>query len=141
MIIDRDRFRRAYCDIFTPITGTHRVIRALKPRYRLGLVSNTSEWHFEYGIRPVEVFPLFDTVTLSYEVGAMKPDAAVYHDALSKLRLPAAACVYVDDVQINVNAAANLGMRAFRYIDHPTLLRDLASAGIAMTATEYWRPA
>jgi len=139
--IDRDRFREAYCDIFTPIPGTHEIIRALKPRYRLGLVSNTSEWHFEYGVRPVEVFPLFDTVTLSYEVGAMKPDPAVYHDALRKLGLPAAGCVYIDDIQVNVDAAERLGMRAFRYIDHSTLLRDLASAGIAVGATESGRPA
>lgn len=136
MQINRDRFREAYCDIFTPITGTHDVIRALKPHYRLALVSNTSEWHFDYGIRPVQVFPLFDTVTLSYEVGAMKPDPAVYHDALRKLDLPAAACVYIDDIQVNVDAAAHLGMRAFRYIDHATLLRDLAAAGVAVQATD-----
>ena len=140
MQIDRDRFREAYCDIFTPIAGTHDVIRALKPRYRLALVSNTSEWHFEYGIRPVGVFSLFDTVTLSYEVGAMKPDPAVYLDALRKLDLPATACVYIDDIQINVDAAAQLGMRAFRYIDHATLLRDLASAGVAVKPTDSRRP-
>jgi len=141
MQIDRDRFREAYCDIFTPIAATHDVIHALKPRYRLGLVSNTSEWHFKYGIRPVEVFPLFDAVTLSYEVGAMKPDPAVYRDALRKLDLPAAACVYIDDIQINVDAATQLGMRAFRYIDHATLLRDLASAGVAVIPTDSGRPA
>jgi putative hydrolase of the HAD superfamily len=138
---DRERFRHAYCDIFAPIEGTQHLIRALKPRYRLALVSNTSEWHFEYGIRPVSVFPLFDTVTLSYEVGAMKPDPAVYHDALRKLHLPAAACAYIDDLQANVDAAAALGMRAFRYVDHPTLLRDLASAGVAVNSTHPGRPA
>lgn len=139
--LDRDGFRKAYCDIFMPISGTHELIRALKPRYRLGLVSNTSEWHFEYGIRAVEVFPLFDAVTLSYQVGAMKPDPAVYRDALRKLDLPAAACVYIDDIQINVDAAARLGMRAFRYTDHATLVRDLASAGVAVTPLESGRPA
>ncbi len=141
MRLDRDGFRKAYCDIFTPIAGTHDIIRVLKPRYRLALVSNTSEWHFEYGIRTVDVFPLFDTVTLSYEVGAMKPDPAVYHDALSKLGLPPAACIYVDDIPINVDAAEQLGMRAFRFVDSVTLLRDLASAGVAVTPTDSGRSA
>ena len=141
MRLDRDAFRKAYCDIFTPIQGTHDIIRLLKPRYRLALVSNTSEWHFEYGIRTVDVFPLFDTVTLSYEVGAMKPDPAVYHDALRKLGLPPAACVYIDDIQINVDAAERLGMRAFRYVDTASLVRDLASAGVAVTPTDSRRPA
>jgi len=141
MRLDRDGFRKAYCDIFTPIPETHDIIRMLKPRYRLALVSNTSEWHFEYGIRTVDVFPLFDTVTLSYEVGAMKPDPAVYHDALRKLGLPPAACVYIDDIQINVDAAERLGMRAFRYVDTASLVRDLASAGVAVTPTDSRRPA
>jgi putative hydrolase of the HAD superfamily len=141
MRLDRDGFRKAYCDIFTPIAGTHDIIRVLKPRYRLALVSNTSEWHFEYGIRTVDVFPLFDTVTLSYEVGAMKPDPAMYHDALSKLGLPPAACIYIDDIQINVDAAEQLGMRAFRFVDNATLVRDLASAGVAVTPTDSGRSA
>jgi putative hydrolase of the HAD superfamily len=140
MQIDRDRFRDAYCDIFTPIEETYGLIRALKYSYRLGLVSNTSEWHFEHGIRLVPVFPLFDTVTLSYEVGALKPDPAVYHDALRKLNLPPSSCVYIDDIQANVDAAAALGMRAFRYINHTTLLRDLASAGVAVRAADTGRP-
>jgi glucose-1-phosphatase len=141
MRLDRDGFRKAYCDIFTPIAGTHEIIRVLKPRYRLALVSNTSEWHFEYGIRTVDVFPLFDTVTLSYEVGAMKPDPTVYHDALSKLGLPPEACIYIDDIQINVDAAEQLGMRAFRFVDNATLVRDLASAGVAVTPTDSGRSA
>jgi putative hydrolase of the HAD superfamily len=139
--MDMEKLRIAYCDIFAPITTTADVIRALKSRYRLGLVSNTSEWHYEYGIKPVEVFPLFDAVTLSFEVGAMKPDPAVYHDALRKLGLPAPACVYLDDIQANVDAAARLGMRAFRYVDHATMVQDLASAGVTLEQAESRRPA
>ena len=123
-------FRRAYCEIFTPIPETLQLIRTLKGRYRLGLLSNTNAVHFECAIRPVEVFPLFDTVTLSFEVKAMKPARDIYEDALTKLGLPAEECVYIDDLKENIEAATRLGFRAIHYTSHERLLEDLRRAGI-----------
>jgi glucose-1-phosphatase len=123
-------FTRAYCDIFSPIESTLELIRALKPRYRLALLSNTSEWHFEYGIKPVEVFPLFETVTLSYEVGVMKPARAIYDDALQKLGLSASVCAYIDDLPENVAAAAALGMSAIRYTSYDEVADALRHFGV-----------
>lgn len=124
-------FARAYCDIFTPIPSTLELIHALNGRYRLALLSNTSEWHYEYGIKAVDVFPLFETVTLSYEVGAMKPDQRIYQDALRKLDLLPGACAYIDDLAENVSAAAALGMHALRYTTHQSLVHDLRGLGLA----------
>jgi putative hydrolase of the HAD superfamily len=124
-------FARAYCEIFAPIHSTLDLIRQLKQHYRVALLSNTSEWHFEYGIKPVEVFPLFETVTLSFEVGAMKPARKIYDDALRKLGLPASACAYIDDLSENVAAAAALGMSAVRYTNHEDVVTALRGYGLA----------
>lgn len=126
----KDEFVAAYTDIFTPIPASFELLRRLKPRYRLALLSNTSAWHFEHGIRPVAVFPLFDAVTLSYEVGAMKPDPRMYRDALRKLQLPASACAYIDDLRDNVEAGRALGLHALHYTSHEALVSDLRSLGI-----------
>ncbi len=128
----KEEFIRAYTDIFTPIPTTFDLLRRLKPHYRLALLSNTNQWHFEYGIRPVAVFPLFDTVTLSYEVGAMKPDPRMYRDALMKLALPPEACIYIDDISENVEAGRALGLHALLYTSHETLLSDLRTLGIEL---------
>jgi epoxide hydrolase-like predicted phosphatase len=128
--LTRDQFRIAYNDIFTPITSTHDLIRRLKPSYRLGLLSNTSEWHFEHAIKTVDVFRLFDAVTLSFEVKALKPAATIYQDMLSKLGVPAKECVYIDDIQENVEAARDLGMHALRYTGYDRLVADLRAAGV-----------
>lgn len=127
----QEAFARAYCEIFAPIPSTSDLIRRLKPRYRLALLSNTSEWHFEYGIRTVDVFPLFDTLTLSYEVGAMKPDRAIYDDALQKLSLQPSACAYIDDLPANVAAAAELGMHAIQYTTHEKVVGALQQLGVS----------
>ena len=127
--IKREEFRKAYTNIFSPIDTTFSLIRQLHGEYTLGLLSNTSEWHFQYGIRTVQVFPLFTTVTLSFEVKSLKPDRPIYDDALAKLGLPAEACAYIDDVQENVDAGRALGLHAIRYTTHEALLAELQECG------------
>lgn len=129
-----EEFIDAFCRIFTPIEETHALIRRLQGRVRLGLLSNTSEWHFLHGIRESAVFPLFDAVTLSYEVGAMKPDPAIFRDMLSKLDLPAEACAYTDDIPEFVEAARAMGFHAVQFTTPEALERDLIEMGVEMSA-------
>jgi len=121
IVVSRNDFINAYTGIFTPIQETHDLVRSLKPNYKLGLLSNTNEWHYLHSIRPVEIYPLFDAVTLSFEVKAMKPAAAIYADMLKKLGLPPGRCVYIDDILENTKAAERLGLHAIQYIDPPQL--------------------
>jgi epoxide hydrolase-like predicted phosphatase len=128
----KEEFIRAYADIFSPIPSTWSVVRELKGRVRLGLLSNTTEWHFEHWIKKVSIFPLFDSVTLSYVVRAMKPDPKIYRAALASMNLPPEACVFFDDIEENAAGARALGIHAFQYTSHQQLLSDLASVGITV---------
>ena len=128
--VSAEEFAEGFTDIFTPLESTHGLIRALKGRYRLGLLSNTNEWHFERHIRKVPVFPLFDAVTLSFEVGALKPEPEIYLDALRKLSLPPEACVFIDDIGKYAEGAAALGIRGIRYTGPAELLRELSGLGV-----------
>jgi glucose-1-phosphatase len=128
--ISREELRLAYNNIFTPIPSTWELVRKLKPRYRLGLLSNTSEWHFQHAIKTVDIFPLFDAVTLSFEVRAMKPAERIYRDMLSKLASIPAECIYIDDLQENTHAAARLGMHPVLYRSPAQLSADLRKAGL-----------
>lgn len=127
---DRAAFIRVFNGFFTPIEATQQLIRRLKARYLLGLVSNTNPWHAEYTIRPCEVFPLFDAVSLSYEVGAFKPDPRLLEDALGKLGLTAAECVFIDDLAENVEGARRMGLHGVIYTDHASLLEALKGLGV-----------
>lgn len=126
-----EEFLEAFTDIFTSIPETSELIRALSGRYRVGLLSNTNERHFEHYIRKSEVFPLFETVTASHLVGALKPSEAIYRDALAKLRLPPHECVYVDDIPEYVEGARALGIRGIRYSGDAALRSSLRECGIA----------
>lgn len=123
-------FVPAFTEIFTPIQATFDLIKRLKPQYRLGLISNTNPWHAEHAIRTTVVFPLFDAVSLSYEVHAMKPDPRIFQDALSKLDLPPEACVFIDDIPAFVEGAMAMGMRGIVYTGPEALRMDLRALGI-----------
>ena len=128
--VSEDEFRSAFVAIFTPIEPTLRLIRGLSRTYRLGLLSNTNEWHFEHHIRTVDVFPLFDAVTLSYQVRTMKPAEGIYRDSLGKIGLPPEECVFVDDLEENVAGAKRMNIHAIRYTDHQRLVSSLAELGV-----------
>jgi epoxide hydrolase-like predicted phosphatase len=58
-----------------------------------------------------ERFPdLFDDVIISAEVGMRKPEAAIYLFAAQRLGVDPADCVFVDDLEQNVEGARAVGM-------------------------------
>jgi HAD superfamily hydrolase (TIGR01509 family) len=129
--LPEDAFIRAYTDIFTPIEATFDLIRKLKSHYRVGLISNTSPWHFEHVIQTSEIFPLFDSVTLSFEVGASKPDPRLFEDALAKLGLMAEECVYIDDQRPYALAANEHLLQGLTYTTPAALLTQLRQLKVA----------
>lgn len=129
--LPEDEFIRVYTDIFTPNQAAFDLVRKLKPGYKLGLLSNTSPWHFEKAIRTAEVFPLFDSVTLSYEVGASKPDPRLFGDAVAKLGLMAEECLYIDDIPAFAQAATDQLLRGITYTTPPALMAELRRNKVA----------
>ena len=97
-------------------------LHALRERgLRLALLTNNvKEWEPRW--RPVwDIDSYFELVVDSGFVGMRKPDAAIYELTLSRLGLPAEACVFVDDLAVNCDAARELGM-------HPVVFRDADQA-------------
>jgi putative hydrolase of the HAD superfamily len=110
-----EEFVPMYGDIFAPIAATCTLLRALHASYTLYLLSDTNELHFGYVRETQPVLRLFAEHILSYEVGARKPDPAVYREALRRSGLPAEACVFVDDRPDNVEGARRMGMPAIQF--------------------------
>jgi len=89
---------------------------------RTALLSNT--WGVEQVLRE-EVLQHFDATVLSGDVGLRKPHPEIYRLALERLALPAPACVFVDDFEVNVTAAERLGMRGIVHTDTDETIRRL----------------
>lgn len=65
-------------------------------------------------------------VTVSGEVGLIKPDAAIYRLHAQTFGLAPAATLFIDDSPPNVEGAKAAGWQAVPYTDSETLKRDLA---------------
>ncbi|MFA6391240.1 MAG: HAD-IA family hydrolase [Patescibacteria group bacterium] len=125
LIITPKQFREAYTKIFTPIPETIELIHQLKPNYKLGLLSSTSEWDFEYGFKPIIDMNIFDSITLTYQLGSKKPDTKLFDDALKKLKVLPKEVLYIDDLPVVVEAAEHFGMQTILYQNPDKLLGDL----------------
>ena len=76
---------------------------------------------------PREILPeLFDAVVISAEVGMRKPEERIFRHATELIGLAPGACVFVDDMAANVQAAQALGMRAVLHSDSAATVAELA---------------
>ena len=78
--------------------------------YRIYILSTTCEifYHIEKaGLLPI--FPLLSGYILSSEVGVVKPEVEIYHKLLKKYGLDPVESVFIDDIQANLDTAAELG--------------------------------
>ena len=93
--------------------------------FRTALLSNS--WGCdEY---PRADFPgLFDAVVISGECGMRKPEQAIFLHAAQSLGLEPEQCVFIDDIEANVAAAAACGMTGVHHTEATqtvVALRDL----------------
>lgn len=117
-------------DKFTQIEGMAQLINSLKEKYKIGLLSNTSDWDHDYMVKVAPEINSFNTITLSYEVKAMKPKLEIFYDALNKLKLPPQDCVYIDDILEYVQAAESIGMKGIHFTSLDNFKASLKSFNI-----------
>ena len=78
--------------------------------YRIYILSTTCEifYHIEKaGLLPI--YPLLSGYILSSEVGVVKPEAEIYQKLFKKYNLNPVESVFIDDIQANLDTAAELG--------------------------------
>jgi len=90
----------------------------LKKDYKLFLLSNTNAIHLEhfnaqlhrqFGVNTLDFY--FDKLYYSHLVGLRKPNANIYDFVLNDAGIIASQTLFIDDLEININAAASLGFQ------------------------------
>ncbi len=91
-----------------PVPAMYDTIRAVRGAgFSTALLSNS--WGCEE--YPRADFPaLFDAVVISAEVGMRKPEEGIFLYAAQALGLEPRECVFIDDVEANIDAAVACGM-------------------------------
>lgn len=99
-------------------------LRSLRPRYKTGLISNAWSDMRGYLVRQ-KLDEVFDTLTISAEVGVAKPEAKIYLLALEQSQVEPEAAVFVDDVPANIEACEALGMQGILFRDPLKAMNEL----------------
>ncbi|XP_071251974.1 acyl-CoA dehydrogenase family member 10-like isoform X1 [Salvelinus alpinus] len=68
---------------------------------------------------------LFDVIVESCREGLSKPDPRIYHLCLNRLGVSAHEAVFLDDLELNVKAAAQLGIHAIKVGDLAVSVKEL----------------
>jgi putative hydrolase of the HAD superfamily len=110
--------------------GMIELLRRLRGRYRVGLLSNAApgledDLREHYGI-----YDLFDDVINSATVRMAKPDARIFALAAERHGIGTAECFFTDDLPHNVEAARAAGMTAHQFAGYAGLAAALRDAGI-----------
>jgi putative hydrolase of the HAD superfamily len=100
------------------------LLRRARVRVPLVLVSNAA-LELESDLHSMGLSDLADHVVNSARVGLAKPDPRIYRLAAELAGAPPERCLFVDDSEENVEAAAALGMRAVHFREPEDLRRAL----------------
>ncbi len=129
-----DAIRDAFVGIFSENTHVTQIVESLAERMPVGLVSNTNEVHYEYFMRRTPVFSRFAAVGTSFHAGVMKPAASIFQGTLAQLACKPEQCIFVDDLEENVDAARALGMHGVHYGNETDLIETLQAYGVDATS-------
>ena len=115
---DLARLRALYFERLDPNRAMIDFVREKRARgVRTALLTNNvREWEPLWRAKLPEVDELFEVVVDSAFVGLRKPDYAIFQLTLERLGgVAPERCVFVDDLDVNCEAARGLGMAAVRF--------------------------
>lgn len=102
----------------TPIPGTADLIRSVKAsNHKLFVLSNMQFASIAYLEEEHDIWNLFDGIVISCRINKVKPERDIYEHLLAEHQLQAAETVFIDDMRINLTAAATLGIQTVQFVD------------------------
>ncbi|MBU1852452.1 MAG: HAD-IA family hydrolase [Candidatus Omnitrophica bacterium] len=130
--IDYRSFLPIWNDIFfeCPLNiKMHNLLRCIKGKYKLIMISNINQTHFEFLNEKMDILKDFDKLVLSYEVGYRKPAPEIYKVALESIDVLPSKSLYIDDRQDLIDRASKMGIRGIVFDSESAfekLLKELA---------------
>lgn len=111
-----------------PYPGASNLVAEVQQSVPVGCLSNTNSMHWAHQVSQWSLLGMFDFRFLSFELGLVKPDAAIFQVVADRLPFRRERILYLDDVGLNSDSARSLGFRSeqVRGIDEVTrVLREV----------------
>lgn len=101
------------------------IARALKSKYKIALLSNTSSESLNSKLEKYEIIDIFDEIVASSDTGMAKPDRGIFEYTLEKLGIEPNEAIFIDDNKDFANAASVIGINGIQFTSAAKLLEDL----------------
>jgi putative hydrolase of the HAD superfamily len=127
-----DQFREFMFKQTTPFMDMIELIQNIKEKYRLkiAVINNEGRELNEYRIKKFHLDRFVDFFISSCFVHLRKPDADIFRVALDIAQVPAEHIVYIEDLQMFVDVASDLGIRGIRHKNYLSTSAELTSMGL-----------
>jgi glucose-1-phosphatase len=132
--LEREMFIDLWNDIFIERPYMLPFAKELRAQgYTLAICSNTNELHMNYLQHVNPCFAEAQHIIFSYQVGALKPDPAIYRAVEAATGQPAAEHLFLDDLPENVAGARAAGWDAICFETPGQTQAELVARGITFT--------
>ena len=131
--VSTEEFERLWTSLFLPEPLLpESFLLGLKRRYRLLMLSNVNEVHFEFIWKNYPLVHHIEDRLLSYELGCLKPEPAIYRIAIDRAGVRPQEIFFADDRPENVEAARQAGIVATCFQSEQQLKLALVQAGVVV---------
>lgn len=107
--------------------------KQLKNKYPVYILSNHAREFFSDAIKKHNLDKLFDGIFTSYEIKCEKPEKKIYLKFLERFNLDADKCIFIDDLQENIETAKELGFNTILFTSFEQLKHDLSKLGVEVS--------
>ena len=107
-----------------------RIIKKLSESYRLLVLSDTNELHFDFIKENFPILDYFDDFVLSHKVGVVKPSEEIFRRVIERAECLPEECIFIDDVEKNVEGAKRFGLNAVQFVSVEQLETELKSRNL-----------
>ena len=104
-------------DVLEPIEKNIEIMKSLKGKYKLFVLSNFHYPAFDYIFKNWEFFKYFDGKIVSGHCKLLKPEKEIYKLLCSTYSLKPDECVFIDDTKVNIESAEKFGIRGIHLTD------------------------
>jgi 2-haloacid dehalogenase len=130
--LDPAELRLRWLDMFERCDEMFELAAGLMDEHRVYLLSNVGDLHWAHFKARYGLESLAHGFCASYQVGAIKPTAAIYRKAESMFGLDPAATVFIDDLPPNVAGARSCGWHAIHHQDAQATRAALRALGVRL---------
>jgi putative hydrolase of the HAD superfamily len=108
-------------------------LKRVKIRFKTGCITNNLPANAIGSVSGrslyiAEVMALFDHIIESAKIGLRKPDPRIYKMMIEALGVDPKACVYLDDLGVNLKPARDMGMITIKVLNASQAIAELEAA-------------